>query len=201
MVSRITIAKSLIAAIALVVIALAPMPAFSHGALAMDDDRCKLKIGRYQMHFAGYQPHGAKSQKPFSEFCEDIPASGQVYVVLDLIDRELRAMPISVQVLEDRGPDKDNIAPVVFEVPPESHPTGSLSYRYTFDKPGRFVGLVTAGSGADRMVARFPFSVGRQVGWLTYASYLIVLLLAVGVVIFWALRSHNSVLNKMDARQ
>ena len=104
-------------------------------------------------------------------------------------------------MLEDRGRGKDNIAPVVFEVPPKSHPTGSLSYRYTFDKPGKFVGLVTAGSGADRIVARFPFSVGKQASWLSYVSYLVLILAAIGAVVFLALRSHNRVLNKMDAEQ
>ena len=201
MVSRLKIAKCLFGAIALAVIALAPSPAFSHGGLTMDDDSCKLRIGRYQMHFAGYQPHDAKSLKRYSEFCEDIPASGQIYVVLDLIDPELRAMPISVQVLEDRGQGNDNIAPVVFEVPPKSHPTGSLSYRHTFDKPGKFVGVVTAGSGADRVVARFPFSVGKTVSWWSYASYIILILVAIGAVLFWALRSHNKVLNEMGAGQ
>ena len=201
MIAKTKIARILIGAIALAAIAFVPSAAYSHGGLSMDDDRCKLKIGRYVMHFAGYQQHDAKSLKRYSEFCEDIPARGQIYVVLDLIDPELRAMPISVQVLEDRGPGNDNIAPVVFEVPPESHPTGSLSYRHTFDKPGKFVGLVTAGSGADRVVARFPFSVGREVGWLTYVSYLIVLLAAIGVVLFWALRSHSKVLDNLDAGQ
>jgi len=195
---RLRIEKYLLGALALALIALAPGPAFSHGSLSMDEDKCKLKIGRYQMHFAGYMPHDAKSLKRYSEFCEDIPASGQVYVVLDLIDPELRAMPIAVQVLEDRGRENDNIAPVVFEIPPESHPTGSLSYRYTFDKPGKFIGLVTAGTGADRVVARFPFSVGRQISWWTYASYLLIFLVAIGGVIFWALRSHNKVLNQID---
>ena len=159
--ARSHIANSLKWVIALAFLALASSPAASHGSLSMDDDSCKLRIGRYQMHFAGYQPHDAKSLKRYSEFCEDIPVSGPIYVVLDLIDPELRAMPISVQVLEDRGPNNDNIAPVVFEVPPKSHPTGSLSYRHTFDKPGNFVGLVIAGSGADRVVARFSFSVGK----------------------------------------
>ena len=201
MIAKTEIARILVGAIALAALAFMPSAAYSHGGLSMDDDRCKLKIGRYVMHFAGYQQHDAKSLKRYSEFCEDIPARGQIYVVLDLIDPELRAMPIAVQVLEDRGQGNDNIAPVVFEIPPESHPTGSLSYRYTFDKPGNFIGLVTAGTGADRVVARFPFSVGRQVSWWTYASYFLLLLVAVGGVMFWALRSHNTVLNRMDPDQ
>ena len=186
-----------IGAIAMALMLMVPGESFAHGNLSMDDDRCKLRIGRYQMHFAGYQPNKAGSLKLYSEFCEDIPAQGAVYVVLDLIDPELRAMPISVQVLEDRGQDNDHIAPVVFEMPPESHPTGSLSYRHTFEKPGKFVGLVTAGSGADRVVARFPFQVGKQIDWWTYASYLFLVLLAIGGILFWGMRSHDRVLDKM----
>jgi len=201
MIENIKLAKVLMGLITMAAMALVSSQALAHGNLTMENDSCKLRIGRYQMHFAGYQPNDStKSLKPYDEFCEDIPLSGPVYVVLDLVDPELRAMPISVQVLEDHGRDKDNIAPVVFEVPPESHPTGSLSYRYTFDKPGKFVGLVTAGSGAERVVARFPFSVGKQAGWLSYAVYLALILAAIGGVLFWALRSHSKVLNKMDAQ-
>lgn len=201
MVAKFKMIKFLIGAMALALMALAPTPSQSHGSLSMDDDRCKLRIGRYKMHFAGYQPHDAKSLKRFSEFCEDIPANGTIYVVLDLIDPELRAMPISVQVLEDRGRGNDNIAPVVFEMPPESHPTGSLSYRHTFDKPGNFIGLVTAGSGAERIVARFPFSVGKTTDWWTYASYLVLVLMVIGGIVYWGLRSHNRVLDEIAANE
>ncbi|MFM7483733.1 MAG: hypothetical protein ACKO2S_05690 [Burkholderiaceae bacterium] len=43
-------------------------PCYAHGGFAMDQDKCKLTLGRYQMHFAGYQLDAQRS-----EFCEDIP--------------------------------------------------------------------------------------------------------------------------------
>ncbi len=174
-------------------------PTLAHGSLTMEQDICKVFIGGYQIHFAGYQPYDRRDPSRFTEFCEDIPAVGHTFVVLDLIDPELRTMPIAVRVVEDRGQANDDEAPVVFEVPEESHPTGSFSYRYTFDKPGRFVGLITAGNGNERMVARFPFSVGRKTAWWVYAFIFALGLVAAATLIKVALRRHDRVQRELKS--
>jgi hypothetical protein len=45
------------------------------------------------------------------------------------------------------------------------YPTGSLNFEMSFPEPGKFVGLVTVGGG-DKLVSRFPFSVGQRSPWL-----------------------------------
>ncbi len=157
------VANGLKWAILLACLTLTPSPTLSHGNLTMDEDYCKLRLGRYMVHFASYQPDSAQNHSRIKEFCADIPVVGRTFVVLDLIDPALRKMPISIRVLEERGRLNDDDAPVVFELSERSNPTGSFSYRHNFDKPGKFVGLIAAVNGADRLVARFPFSVGRQV--------------------------------------
>jgi hypothetical protein len=47
------------------------------------------------------------------------------------------------------------------------YPSGSLNFEYEFSEPGKFVGLVTVGA-QEKIVSRFPFSVGRSHGWLGY---------------------------------
>lgn len=135
----------------------------SHGGLSMDEDTCKLRVGRYVMHFVGYQPDSPSGPK---EFCEDIPETGRTIVVLDYVDAELRDLPTEVRVIRDTGAPPQRLEEVtVLHLPPKIYPTGSLNFEFTFAEPGKFVGLVTVGS-AEKFESRFPFSVGRSRSWL-----------------------------------
>ena len=58
---------------------------WAHGGLAMEQDMCKLTVGPYMMHFAGYQEDAQRT-----EFCEDIPHKGPTIIVLDAVDTALR---------------------------------------------------------------------------------------------------------------
>lgn len=125
----------------------------AHGGLAMDQDKCKLTVGPYLMHFAGYQEDAQRS-----EFCEDIPHRGKIIVVLDFVDDGLRDMPVEVRVVRQTdGPPEQ--APVVFQVPPKVYPSGTMTFSHEFADDGDYVGLVNAGPGR-RYLSLFPFSVG-----------------------------------------
>jgi hypothetical protein len=136
----------------------APQSAFAHGGLAMEEDYCRLRVGKYFMHFTGYQPDSPNATK---EFCEDIPATGNTIIVLDYVSRDLRDLPTEVRIVKDTGREQDLEAITVFHLPAKRYPTGSLSLEYNFAKPGRYVGLVTVGD-QEKSVARFPFSVGSS---------------------------------------
>ena len=133
----------------------------AHGGLALADDMCKLRVGPYNMHFTGYQPDNSRNK----EFCEDIPETGRTVVVLDYIEAELRPFPTEVRVIRDTGRDtgseQDLQAITVLHLPPKVYPNGSVNFEYNFEKPGKFVGLVTVGNKQEH-VSRFPFSVGES---------------------------------------
>jgi hypothetical protein len=126
----------------------------AHGGLALAEDMCRLTIGPYNMHFTGYQPDATRNK----EFCEDIPATGRTVVVLDYMEDALRPLPTEVRIIKDTGSEQDLQAITVLHLPPKIYPAGSVNFEYNFDKPGKFVGLVTVG---DKHVSRFPFSVGE----------------------------------------
>lgn len=150
------------AAVAAALLAWSPRSS-GHGGLSMDEDRCKLRVGRYVMHFVGYQPDSRSGPK---EFCEDIPETGRTIVVLDYVDPELRDLPTEVRVIRDTGGAPERLEDVtVLHLPPKLYPTGSLNFELDFAQPGKFVGLVTVG-GAQKFESRFPFSVGRAHSWL-----------------------------------
>jgi hypothetical protein len=159
--------------------------ALAHGGLSMDEDRCKLRVGRYVMHFVGYQPESASGPR---EFCEDIPETGRTIVVLDYLNDELRDLPTEVRIIKDTGSPARLEDVTVLHIPPKLYPSGSLNFELNFQEPGKFVGLVTVG-GADKAVSRFPFSVGRTTSWLTLA--VAALLTVVAAVLLYRFGVHR----------
>jgi hypothetical protein len=128
----------------------------AHGGLALAEDMCRLTIGPYNMHFTGYQPDNSRNK----EFCEDIPETGRTVVVLDYMEDALRPLTTEIRVIRDTGSEQDLQAITVLHLPPKVYPSGSINFEYSFDQPGKFIGLVTVGDKQD-LVSRFPFSVGE----------------------------------------
>jgi hypothetical protein len=128
----------------------------AHGGLSMAEDMCKLTVGPYMMHFSGYQPGNTQEK----QFCEDIPATGQTIVVLDYIEQELRSLPTEVRIIRDTGSEQNLDADTVLHLPAKVYPSGSVDFTYTFDKPGKFVGLVTVGEQQKQSASR---SLGRNI--------------------------------------
>lgn len=154
----------------------------AHGGVSMDDDMCKLQLGPYYMHFAGYQ---VRPGFPDTEFCEDIPATGKTIIVMDAISQELRSLPIRVQIL---GRGSDGAEEPVVDVPARTYRSGSVSVEHTFDQPGHFVGVVTAGDDA-RYTSRFPFSVAvSRPPYALYALLGVVVLGAAGLYRYTSVR-------------
>ena len=143
----------MLAALAVFGCGLMAQTAAAHGGLAMEQDMCKLTVGPYMMHFAGYQEDAQRS-----EFCEDIPHRGKTIVVLDFVDMALRGMPVEVRIVRKTGVPLEQ-APVVLRVSPKLFPNGTMTFTHDFADDGDYVGLISA--GADRQYTSvFPFSVG-----------------------------------------
>ena len=149
----------------------------AHGGLALAEDMCRLTIGPYNMHFTGYQPDNSRNK----EFCEDIPATGRTVVVLDYMEDALRPLSTEVRVIRDTGSEQDLQAITILHLPPKVYPAGTVNFEYNFDKPGKYVGLVTV-VDKQPLVSRFPFSVGETKIWLP-ASYFLYAFAGAAVVV------------------
>lgn len=150
--------------------------ASAHGGLSMDQDKCKLTVGRFLMHFAGYQEDAQRS-----EFCEDIPHKGKTIIVLDFVDDALRDMPVEVSIVRRTGGNTPyEQMPVVYRLEPKLYPRGTLTLTHDFAEDGDYVGLVYAGNNRQNQSV-FPFAVGRNDApkWL---SAIIAAALALGVL-------------------
>jgi hypothetical protein len=142
--------------------ALASVPASAHGRLGAAEGRCRLYIGPDIMNFTGYLPDASKS-----EFCEDIPATGHMIMVLDAEQDELRDMNVELRIVKDVGGEnkenEDIKAVTIAYREPKKYPTGTINFEHVFNDPGYFVGIVTVtGDHGERWVSRFPFSVGMS---------------------------------------
>ncbi len=142
--------------------ALAAGPAAAHGRLGAAEGRCRLYIGPDIMNFTGYTPDSSKS-----EFCEDIPSTGRMIMVLDDEQPELRDMAVEIRIVKDVGSqanEDDNLdAITIAHREPKVYPTGTINFEHDFPEAGYFVGIVTVtGEHGERWVSRFPFSVGMS---------------------------------------
>ena len=97
-----------------------PGLAGAHGNVTLEEDVCVQRVGGNLVHFNAYQPqHAAKAQ-----YCTDIPAEGDTFLVVDLVDPILRNLPIGVRVI--KGMSEATEEETIADWPPMIHPDGVL---------------------------------------------------------------------------
>ncbi len=167
----------------------APLTALAQHGHELAADTCVLHVGPYKMYFASYQPDTYYDRK----FCQELPGTGNSVLVLDFVEQELRSIPVEVRVIRDTGSEDNLEAVTVTYFPAKVYPAGSIDVKYNFDKPGKFVGLVSIGDKHEH-VSRFPFSVGETgaVSHLThYIMVIVPVLVGIAVVVFFAFRDRR----------
>ncbi|MBZ0169241.1 hypothetical protein MELA_02618 [Candidatus Methylomirabilis lanthanidiphila] len=139
--------------------------AFGHGGGdVMGDwdaaDACTAVKGHYTVHFTAYQEligagmiplmHEVGSEqvkKEFQSYCEGVPKTGKLSMAFDLYNEEMRALPISVKIVEatEAHEDKGDTAHshVVFSLPPAVYGDGSIRIDTEILKAGHYIALMT----------------------------------------------------------
>jgi hypothetical protein len=167
-----------------------PLSAEAQHGHELATDTCVLHIGPYKMYFNSYQPETSYDR----QFCQELPTVGNTVLVLDYVEQELRSLPVEVRIIKDTGSEQNPEAVTLVHLPPKVYPAGSIDVKYNFDKPGKFVGLVSIGEKQEH-VSRFPFSVGES-GMISHFTHymMIIVPLVVGVgivVIFYFMRDRR----------
>lgn len=158
-----------------------PLSAQAQHGHELATDTCVLHIGPYKMYFNSYQPEIYYDR----QFCQELPATGNTVLVLDYVDQELRSLPVEVRIIKDTGSEQSLEAITLVHLPAKTYPTGSIDVKYNFDKPGKFVGLVSIGEKQEH-VSRFPFSVGETGAVSHLIHYMMIiapLLVGTGIVV------------------
>ncbi len=169
---------------------IAPFSAMAQHGHELAADTCVLHVGpSYKMYFASYQPDTFYDRK----FCQELPGTGNSVLVLDFVEQELRSIPVEVRIIKDTGSEDNLEAITVTHLPAKVYSTGSIDVKYNFDKPGKFVGLVSIGEKREH-VSRFPFSVGETSAMSHLSHYIMVIvpvLVGIAVAVFFSFRDRR----------
>ncbi len=175
------------------------------GGLVLEDDVCIIRIDFYSAHFTAYQPDTSGN----TQFCRDLPDTGETIFVLDYLHQSLQEVPVSFRIIKDvTGQGRfvklkhveaigDIEQHTVFYQPPIVRPDASFKIEYDFVEEGAYIGIVTAGHPSKDTIytAVFPFEVGgSNFTWL--AALFLLLAGATFFVVRRFTRSRQTVLEK-----
>jgi len=165
---------------------------FAHGGLSLDEDYCVLTVGKYEMHFSGYQPENNGPK----EFCEDIPETGNTIVVLDFMDDELRSLPVEVRIILDTEENNEDLESItVYKKDYKIYKNGTISLRQNFENKGKFIGYVTVKDENNFIISEFPFSVGIERKSSSYIYFIIMALITGASLFYFGNKIRNKSLN------
>ena len=123
-------------AVFILVMALHTSTVGAHGKVAMEDDNCVRRIGENMVHLSVYQPQVDKE----GHYCTDIPKSGNSILVIDLVDPELRDIPIGLKIIKGSNATEGE---AITSLRPALYEDGVISTQNILDQ-GRYLVLITA---------------------------------------------------------
>lgn len=123
---------------------------WAHGGAGIEKDPCVRRAGPYLIHFAVYQPQLNSAE----EYCTAVPKAGNTILVFDLVDSELRSLPIGIEVVGAVGAVKPQ---TVLYVPQQTYPTGVVNAEVNLEQSGTYTVLVTLEGSA--LPIQFPLRV------------------------------------------
>lgn len=151
------------------ILGLTPRDSLAHGSVTPEDDLCIIRIGYYRAHFKIYLPR----TREHSEYCEDIPGTGEAVFIMEYEHSGLGDVPIDFRVirnvtgkgtftiLEDIEEITDLEEITIFHHPAVIQPD-VFTYLHQFNDQGEFIGIVTVEQPetGEIYTAVFPFEVG-----------------------------------------
>jgi len=117
-----------------------PSSAMAHGNVTIEEDSCMRRIGGNMVHFSAYQPQN----EPKAQYCTEIPEGGDTFLVVDLVDKSLRNLPLSVRIVKGQvegGKDEEDQTVAYWK--PASHPDGVVRGEAKLEK-GFYRLIITA---------------------------------------------------------
>ena len=176
---------------------LAPVTAFPHGGVVLEEDICLIKVGFYQAHFTVFQPESRQHE----QFCEDLPDIGESIFVLEYLHDGLESLEVDFRIIENttgngsfaNKEDVDRLddieAVTVFYQPPLKTPTSS---RYCMSLTKRADLSVLSPPRDDNTskiyTAVFPFETGFTGGDVQdIAVFTIIMTIFLVGSVFWGL--------------
>ena len=161
---------------------------------------CIIANDFYAVHFSAYlQPDKgndtANTKEAFVPFCQKIPRAGKMFFTADLIDRDIRATPIGIRLVEvektgQKVPDDIREIRTISEIPAKLYPRGAVEAQADIDKNGDYVLYFLIG---DAVEEDDRFRVALEVGvdpsdnslqWVMGIAVALAVILAVGFLLY-----------------
>jgi hypothetical protein len=131
----------------------------AHGGESMGGmdkgDACVQKKGHYMVHFSAYQQQYGEAaigmlqevgserlKREFQSYCEGIPKTGKMAITFDLLNEEMRELPISVRIVEapagheDKGGGEHSHD--ILSLPPTVYRDGSIRLNADIPTAGHY---------------------------------------------------------------
>ncbi len=126
---------------------------------------CMITTDFYIVHLTSYLVPKPDSEKrhAFKPFCQELPEHGSSYLAIDFIDRDLRQMPVGMEVYElvDNPDGEDMInGQLIATSPTQTYKTGVAQIQADFPKPGHYVLVASVGDDMFADKIRIPLRVG-----------------------------------------
>ncbi|WP_020493887.1 hypothetical protein [Verrucomicrobium sp. 3C] len=146
---------------------LQPRISWAHGGGGLGDLGCgMLQQGGYAIHMDVYV-YSYGGTGGFKSYCQNVPTTGKMSLVLDLVTPQLRKIPIECKVFSSSGN-------LVSHFQPQVYSSGVASLDLNLPDRGRYlVELALVGkTGADGkpLVFRFPITIGMGMIWMVVAA-------------------------------
>ena len=161
---------------------------------------CIIANDFYAVHFSAYvQPTpGAQNTDPkaaFVPYCQKIPRPGKMFFTADLIDRDIRATPIGIRIVEvektgQKTPDDFREIRTVTEIPAKLYPRGAVEAQAEIDKNGDYLLYLLIGEAVEEDDKfRVPLEVGVEPNALPWhiiaiAGVTVLLLLGLAFLVY-----------------
>lgn len=152
--------------------------------------KCIVANDFYAVHFSAMQV-GRQGGEPsdYMKYCQEVPVVGLTFLTVDLLDRDVRQLPILLKVVQEEmdANGTPQSQKILSETPARLYKSGTADTKYQFTQPGHYAliaefgepdGLVTED---DRL--RIPFTVAlagatptswlKILFWVALASLLI----------------------------
>ena len=158
----------------------------AHGGQSIEQDVCVFSAGHYNLHFSSYivDEFGGK------EYCWDIPQTGEIFFVLDFIDKSLRDKLTEFKIIRKAASTESIYTDEVVVVKSFSkNTTGSLNISANIDDAGQYEAVFIISDDDEVTDVHLPISVG--VGNSTQnMPYLLFVFVGVLLLLFFAYKRY-----------
>jgi hypothetical protein len=150
---------------------------------------CMVMFGYDMIHITAYLPGQSRS-----EYCEEIPSTGNIIMVFDIENPKFRDLPLEIRIIRDPLTPiaaDTNLDPLtIVHFPPTLYKKGTFSFAQDYASRGHYIGLVTlTKENGERETQMYKFSVGETL-W-QYVPFILGAVLIAMLSFFYWRHSHT----------